>query len=169
VLDAVDAAAVPPAMRVRLDRADGLTGDLLGRAAKAGVVVVATPSRFDLRPLYPQQQTVFALKTILANKIPLAFGSEGGASNPFVAIMNAVNNGSESITVAQAVDAFTAGGAYAELTEKDKGTLAPGKLADLAVLTQDIFHVASSSLSQTAAAMTMIDGKIVSGALVPLK
>src|SRR5205823_6323035 len=135
VLDAVDAATVPPSTRVRLDRADGLTGDLLTRAAKAGVVVVATPARFDLRSLYPKEQTVFALKTILANKIPLAFGSEGGSSNPFVAIHNAVNNGTESITVAQALDAFTLGGAYAEMAEKDKGMLAAGKLADLAVLT----------------------------------
>lgn len=169
VLDAVDAAAYPPALRVRLDRADGLSGDLLARAAKAGVVVVATPSRFDLRPYYPQQQAVFALKTILANKIPLAFGSEGGALNPFVAIMNALNNGSESLTVAQAVDAYTAGGAYAEMADKEKGTLAAGKLADLAVLSQDIFHVPSSSLPQTGAVLTMIDGKITSGALVPVK
>ncbi|HEX7190380.1 MAG TPA: amidohydrolase family protein, partial [Thermoanaerobaculia bacterium] len=169
VLDAVDAAAVPPTMRVRIDRGDGMSGDLLARAVKAGVVVVATPARFSQRPLYPQQQTVFALKTILANKVPLAFGSEGGASNPFIAIMNAANNGAESITVAQAVDAFTAGGAYAEMAEKDKGTLAPGKLADLAVLTQDIFHVPSSSLPETRAVMTMVDGKVVSGALQPAK
>jgi hypothetical protein len=165
VLDAVDAAAVPATTRVRLDRADGLSGDLLARAAKAGVVVVATPARFDMRPFYPQQQAVFALKTILANKVPLAFGSEGGSLNPFVTIMNAVNNGAESITVAQAVDAFTAGGAYAEMAEKDKGTLAPGKFADLAVLSQDIFHVPSSALPETGALMTMVDGKMVSGTL----
>src|ERR1043166_5416066 len=151
VLDAVDAAAVPATTRVRIDRGDGLSGDLLARAAKAGVVVVATPARFDIRSFYPNHQAVFGLKTILANKIPLAFGSEGGSLNPFVTIMNAVNNGPESITVAQAVDAFTAGGAYAEMADKDKGTLAPGKLADLAVLSQDIFHIPSSSLPQTGA------------------
>jgi predicted amidohydrolase YtcJ len=167
VLDAIDAASVPPTARVRLDRGDGLTGDLLARAAKDGVVVVATPARFAMRSFYPPQQNVFALKTILANKIPLAFGSEGGSSNPFVAIQNAVNNGTESLTVAQAVDALTAGGAYAEMTDKDKGTLAPGKLADLAVLSQDIFHTASSTLLTTRAEMTMIDGKVVWGSLSP--
>jgi predicted amidohydrolase YtcJ len=169
LLDAVDAAAVPPATRVRIERADGLAGDLVARAAKVGVVVVANPARFGLRPLYPQQQTFFALKTLLANKVPLAFGSEGSTSSPFVAIMNAANNGAESITVAQALDAYTSGGAYAENIEKEKGTLAAGKLADLAVLTQDIFHVPSSSLPDTRAVMTMIDGKVVSGALVPAR
>jgi predicted amidohydrolase YtcJ len=169
VLDAIDAAAVSPATRVRLDRGDGVTGDLLARAVKDGVVVVAIPARFGLRSYYPRQQNVFALKTLLANKIPLAFGSEGGSPNPFVAIQNAVNNGAESITVAQAVDALTAGGAYAEGADKDKGTLAPGKLADLAVLTQDIFRIPSSSLPEVGAAMTMIDGKVVSGSLSPVR
>jgi predicted amidohydrolase YtcJ len=36
-------------------------------------------------------------------------------------------------------------------------------------LTQDIFHISSSSLPETRAVMTMIDGKVVSGALVPIK
>ena len=169
VLDAVEAAAVPATTRVRIDRGDGLSGDLLPRAAKAGVVVVATPARFDMRSLYPKLQPVFALKTILASKVPLAFGSEGGSLNPFVTIMNAVNNGAESITVAQAVDAFTAGGAYAEMAEKEKGTLAPGKLADLAVLSQDIFHVSSSALPDTGALLTMVDGKVVFGTLLRAK
>ena len=62
-----------------------------------------------------------------------------------------------------------AGGAYAEMEDKEKGTLAPGKLADLAVLSQDIFHVSASSLPETGALMTMVDGKIVSGALNRVK
>jgi predicted amidohydrolase YtcJ len=168
LLDAAAAAAIDPATRLRVERGDGLSGDLIPRAAKAGVVVVAIPSRFSMRSLYPKEQPAFQLKTLLANKVPLAFGSEGSV-NPFANIMAAVNNGAESITVAQAVDAYTAGGAYAEMAEKDKGTLAAGKLADLAVLTQDIFHISSSSLPETRAVMTMIDGKVVSGALAQIK
>lgn len=168
LLDAAAAASIDPATRLRIERGDGLSGDLIPRAAKAGVVVVATPSRFSMRSLYPKEQPAFQLKTLLANKIPLAFGSDGSV-NPFANIMAAMNNGAESITVAQAVDAYTAGSAYAEMTEKDKGTLAAGKLADLAVLTQDIFHISSSSLPETRAVMTMIDGKVVSGALAPVK
>ena len=168
LLDAAAAAAIDPAMRLRIERGDGLAGDLLARAAKAGVVVVAAPSRFEMRSMYPQQQPVFLLKTLLANKIPLALGSDGTA-NPFSVIEAAVTNGAESLTVAQAVDAFTAGSAYAEMAEKEKGTLAAGKLADLAVLTQDIFHVPSSSLPETRSALTMINGKIVHGGLPPIR
>jgi len=168
LLDAAAAAAIDPATRLRIERGDGLSGDLIPRAAKAGVVVVAIPSRFSMRSLYPREQPSFQLKTLLANKVPLAFGSEGSV-NPYANIMAAVNNGAESISVAQAVDAYTSGSAYADMAEKDKGTLAVGKLADLAVLTQDIFHISSSSLPETRALMTMIDGKVVSGSLALIK
>jgi predicted amidohydrolase YtcJ len=166
LLDAIGTAAVDPATRLRIERGDGLSGDLLPRAAKAGVVVVATPSRFGMRSLYPQP--AFLLKSIVANRIPLAFGSDGSA-NPFAGIEAAMNNGAESLTVAQALEAYTAGSAYAEMTEKDKGTLAAGKVADLAVLSQDIFKVASSTLQETRAVMTMIDGRVVSGSLAPVQ
>ena len=48
---------------------------------------------------------------------------------------------SEAISREQAVIAYTLTSAYAEFAEKDKGSLEPGKLADLAVLSQDIFNV----------------------------
>jgi predicted amidohydrolase YtcJ len=50
-------------------------------------------------------------------------------------------NPPEALTREEAVMAYTAGSAYAESAEKQKGTLAPGMLADLAVLSQDIFTI----------------------------
>ena len=44
---------------------------------------------------------------------------------------------------------------------KEKGTLAKGKLADLAVLSQDIFHVPPENLPNTSSVLTLVDGKIV--------
>ncbi len=55
----------------------------------------------------------------------------------------------ESITREPAVIAYTFTSAYAEFTEKDKGSLEPGKLADLAVLSQDIFQVPITDLPKT--------------------
>lgn len=54
----------------------------------------------------------------------------------------------EAITREQAVTAYTRGSAFAEFAEHDKGTLQAGKLADLAVLTQDIFSVPSDQLER---------------------
>ena len=68
---------------------------------------------------------------------------------------------SEAITREQAVIAYTLTSAYAEFAEKDKGSLEPGKLADLAVLSQDVFTVDPSELPKTQSVLTMVGGKIV--------
>jgi predicted amidohydrolase YtcJ len=68
---------------------------------------------------------------------------------------------SEAISREQAVVAYTLGSAYAEFAEKDKGSLVPGKLADLAVLSQDIFTVPASELPKTESVLTLVGGKVV--------
>jgi predicted amidohydrolase YtcJ len=67
----------------------------------------------------------------------------------------------ESLSVVQAVDAYTRGGAYAAYIDEDVGTLEPGKLADLAVLTQDIFNVPAAAIGNTQVLLTMVGGRIV--------
>jgi predicted amidohydrolase YtcJ len=67
----------------------------------------------------------------------------------------------ENITREQAVIAYTKGAAYAEFAEKNKGTIAKGMLADIAVLSQDIFTIPAQQLPGTKSVMTIIDGKIV--------
>ncbi len=56
---------------------------------------------------------------------------------------------------------FTRGSACAEFAEAEKGTLAPGKLADLAVLSQDIFAVPVYELPKTRSVLTLIGEKVV--------
>jgi predicted amidohydrolase YtcJ len=68
---------------------------------------------------------------------------------------------SEAITREQSVVAYTRTSAYAEFTENEKGTLESGKLADLAVLSQDIFEVAIADLPNTRSVLTLVGGKIV--------
>lgn len=51
--------------------------------------------------------------------------------------------------------------AFAEFTEKTKGTLEPGKLADLVVLSQDLFRVAPLEIRMTKAVLTVVGGKVV--------
>jgi predicted amidohydrolase YtcJ len=71
----------------------------------------------------------------------------------------------ERITVAQAIDAYTRGSAYARMSEDRLGTLEPGKEADLAVLSQDIFTVPHDDIAKTKVLATMIAGKFVFNAL----
>jgi predicted amidohydrolase YtcJ len=87
-----------------------------------------------------------------------------GTDNPFVEIMlmtSTHSNAKENLTVEQAVVAYTKTNAYAEFREKEKGTLTKGMLADLAVLSQDIFTIPAQQLPPTKSVLTIIDGKIV--------
>ena len=67
----------------------------------------------------------------------------------------------ERITVEQAVTAYTRGSAYARFSDDRIGTLEPGKEADLAVLSQDIFAVPHDEIGKTRVLMTMVGGKVV--------
>jgi hypothetical protein len=105
----------------------------------------------------------FAFRSLLDGGIRLGIASDGGA-NPFVDLMFATTDPSrpsEAVTREQAVIAYTLTAAYAEFAEKNKGSLEAGKLADLAVLSQDIFQVPAEKLPQTESVLTMVGGKIV--------
>jgi hypothetical protein len=134
-----------------------------------GIVIVQNPTHLALPPVMAARfadttiQYLQPMQTLLRNKIPFAIGSDG-PFNPFLNIMLATmhpDNPKEAITVEQAVIAYTYGSAFAEFKENEKGTLAKGKLADLAVLSQDIFTISKEQLPATKSVLTMIDGKIV--------
>ncbi|MBV8854450.1 MAG: amidohydrolase family protein, partial [Sinobacteraceae bacterium] len=67
----------------------------------------------------------------------------------------------QRITVAEAVHAYTMGSAFAEHQEGSKGSLEPGKLADLAVLSDDIFSIAPTDLDKVRIEMTVFNGSVV--------
>jgi predicted amidohydrolase YtcJ len=69
----------------------------------------------------------------------------------------------EAITIGAAVDAFTRGVAYVNHEEDVAGTLELGKLADIAVLTQDIYAVPPGAIGDTTVALTVASGQIVHG------
>jgi len=170
MLDAMEAAGgakVWAGRRVRFEHGDGLFPDLIPRAKTLGVVVVQNPTHLDLPRMLGASkapiENVQPLRTLMAAGIPVALGSDG-PMNPYLNIMLAcIDPGrpSEAITREQAVIAYTRTSAYAELAEKDKGTLEPGKLADLAVLSQDIFTVPFAELPKTESVLTLVGGKMV--------
>jgi predicted amidohydrolase YtcJ len=162
--------------RVRFEHGDGLTPDLIPRVKEMGVVVVQNPTHLAGVTVNPAMGDVMEkikaqpLRSLLAAGIPVALGSDG-PTNPYLNIMFASlhpDRPSEAITREQAVIAYTLTSAYAEFAEKDKGSLEPGKLADLAVLSQDIFTVAAPDLPKTESVLTMVGGKIVyDGKVIP--
>jgi len=131
-------------------------------------------------PISPQQREVLKAYNILMMHTPkycqgsrlrslfdngvIVGISPDGTTNPFLDIMFCTtmqSDSTENLTREQAVIAYTKNNAYAEFKEKEKGTLMPGMLADLAVLSQDIFTIPAPQLPATKSVLTMINGKIV--------
>lgn len=70
-------------------------------------------------------------------------------------------NPNERVTLKQAIEGYTLGAAFAGRRERTEGSLEPGKLADLIVVSQDLFHTEPSKLGATKALLTMVGGKVV--------
>jgi predicted amidohydrolase YtcJ len=158
--------------RVRIEHGDGVTGDLIERAKKLGVIVVQNPTHFSTVDMiyarYSPNTKFFAARSLIEAGIPFALGSDG-PMNPFLNIMLAAIHParpSEAITREQAVRAYTYESAYAEFAEAQKGTLTKNKLADLAVLSQNIFVAPMPELPKTNSILTIVNGKIVYNAKV---
>lgn len=104
------------------------------------------------------------LKSTFAAGIPVALGS--GRLNPFLNIMFATLstvNPAQALTREQLLAACTSGSAFAELKEREKGTIAPGMLADVAMLSRDIFKIPTDALPATTSLLTIVGGRIVHG------
>jgi predicted amidohydrolase YtcJ len=67
----------------------------------------------------------------------------------------------ERITMAQAVEYYTLGSAYAEFAEARKGSITEGKLADLVILSDDLFEGPPARILETKPVLTMVGGRIV--------
>lgn len=154
--------------RVRFEHGDALLPESFSLAKKLNVVVVQNPSHFtivkELNERYHEklQQHAEPVKSLLNAGIPLALGSDGPI-NPYLNIMFACMHPfrpAEALSVEEAVIAYTKTSAFAEMQD-NKGELSPGMLADLVVLSQDIFSIPLPQLPATHSVLTMIDGKIV--------
>jgi len=67
----------------------------------------------------------------------------------------------QAISVMDAIRVYTINGAYLEGTEKEKGSLEPGKLADMVVLDRDILTIDPKEIIDTKALMTIAGGEVV--------
>jgi predicted amidohydrolase YtcJ len=118
----------------------------------------------------------YAFRSLLDAGARLAFGSDWSVA-PLSAIEGidaAVNRRTldgkhpegwfpeQKVSVAEALEAYTVGSAYAAFEEKDRGSLEPGKLADLVELSRDILAPAERDhIAATQVLLTMVGGKVV--------
>jgi len=135
-------------LRVRFEHGDGLkTPEEMARAKKLGIVV-AQP-----RPGRPW-------KALAGVGIPLAYGSDGGMAPWFMFSVMTDGKNPQSIAKEDALRIMTSGPAFAEFEEQTKGTLMPGMLADVAVLSQDVMTAPVEALPGTHSVLTVVGGKV---------
>lgn len=152
----------------RIEHADEVTPDLAARLAKDGIMVCSNPS------MIPEwrDEHAFPMRTLLAAGVKLCIGTDyigrhtpPRLLNPLSSVALAVTHGgfgtAERITAAEALAAYTAGSAAAEGMADDKGTLAPGRFADLIVLSADPTEVAPEQIAGIEVLLTMVGGRIV--------
>ncbi len=171
-----------PRLRHRIEHVQLLYPDDFNRLGQLGIIASMQPSHATSDMLIADKYWgarsagAYAWRTQLNAGARLAFGSDSPVEsfNPFLGIHAAVTrrraDGSpqadgwyseQRLTVAEAVHGFTLGAAYASYDEARKGSLAPGKLADLIVLDRDIFTVDPMEIAETKVLATMIDGQFV--------
>jgi predicted amidohydrolase YtcJ len=162
VATALNAFAKASLTRPRLEHGDGLQPDLFPLAKQTGAIVVLNPTHFAFSDSYPRGDYMLA-GSIAKAGIPIAIGSDGEL-NPYLNILMASSRRdrpSEALSRMDALRAYTSGSAFAELAETKKGKIAPGMLADVAILSQNILDAPAQSLPETQSVLTIIDGKVV--------
>jgi len=178
-LNAVEKGNQNENLRHRIEHAQVLDPADIRRFAQLEIIAsmqpIHCPSDRDMAKKYwgKRSQLAYAFKTLLNKGTRLAFGSDLPLYDfdPLKGIYSAVTrkrenqdsswNPKEKISVVQAVQAYTKGAAYAGYEENLKGSLETGKLADMVVLSKDIFKVAPNEILKTKVLATLWDGKIV--------
>lgn len=168
--------------RFRIEHAQHIRLGDIPRFARARVIASMQPyhaaddgrwaeKRIDRKRL----RGTYAFRSLLDTGAMLAFGSDWTVAplDPLQGIAAAVTRRTldgknpdgwvpeQKITVEEAVRAYTVGSAYAEFAEKVKGTLAPGRLADIVVLSQNIFEIPPERIESTKVLWTIMDGRVV--------
>jgi predicted amidohydrolase YtcJ len=181
ILDAYEAAltAMPRAdARPRIEHCGMCTPEHLARMVKMGVLAIPQPSFiYYLGDSYIENFTPEQLALSYPGRAWLDHGIVAVGSSdvpvvsadPFVNIRSAVTRltqdrqrmgPEQGVTIDEAIRMFTINGAYASFEEGIKGSLTPGKLADLVVLDRDPRSVAPEELHTLRAEMTVIDGQV---------
>jgi predicted amidohydrolase YtcJ len=178
----VEAANGPRDRRPRIEHSQHVAPKDFERYARLGVIAAVQPYHAiddgkwaEKRIGAERAKTTYAFRSFLDHKVRLAFGSDWPVApispleGMYAAVTRATLDGKrpggwvpeQKVTPAEAIEAYTMGAAYAEFMEKEKGSITPGKLADLVLLSGDPLRVAPEAIRDLRVQLTVAGGKVV--------
>jgi predicted amidohydrolase YtcJ len=171
--------------RPRIEHIETITAQDIPRFGKLGVIASFQPLHaypdddtlnIWARNVGPERaQRAWVWRSIESTGGRLAFGSDWPVVtlNPWPGVQNALTRQTEEgdppggfvpkerISLEDTIKAYTLGAAVAGRRERTEGSLEPGKLADLIVLSQDLFKIEPSEIGKMEVLTTMVGGKVV--------
>ncbi len=182
IYDRVEQENGPRDRRFRIEHAQHIAPSDLARFAALGVIGSMQPyhaiddGRWAGDVIGPERsQTTYAFRSLLDAKARLAFGSDWFVAPPLpldgiyaAATRRTLDDRnpdgwvpSQKITTEEALTAYTSGAAYAGFSDADRGTLEPGKLADIVLIDRDILAIPVVEIRDAHVLMTIVGGKVV--------
>ena len=172
----------PRDRRLRIEHAQVVREEDLPRFKALGVIASIQPSHCiddmrwaEKRIGRERCRGAYRVRSFTAAGIPVAFGTDWFVEplDPRLGLYAAVTRefpgggppggwfGAERLGLEEAIDLYTRGSAYAEFAEAEKGTLEPGKLADLVVFAADLFSLPPREILTTPVDLTVVGGRVV--------
>jgi len=172
----------PRERRFRIEHAQVVAAPDLERFKALGVIASIQPSHCiddmrwaEKRIGRERCRGAYRFRSFLDAGIPAAFGTDWYVEplDPriglYAALTREFSEGGpaggwfpeERLDLEQAIDLYTRGSAHAEFTEKVKGTLEPGRLADLVVFHRDLFALPPREILTTPVDLTVVGGRVV--------
>ncbi|MCD6263654.1 amidohydrolase [Candidatus Bathyarchaeota archaeon] len=161
--------------RHRIEHCEVLTEDQIARIKRLGVIASMQPNFVGewsqpggmyeerLGPVRLRRNNPY--RRLLDEGIKVSFGSDCMPFHPLYGLWSAVNHPIEEsrITLEEAVRCYTLDAAYASFEEDLKGSLEPGKLADIIILSEDLASIPPEKIRDVKVDMTMVGGKVLYG------
>src|SRR5215472_2248056 len=168
--------------RFRIEHAQHMAAKDFDRFARLHVIASVQPYHAiddgrwaEGRIGHDRASRTYAFRTFLNHGVRLAFGTDWDVAplNPmlglYAAVIRATLDGKnpngwfpeQKLTITEAVEAYTMGSAYAEFQEMEKGSITTGKLADLVILSDDIFTIDPIKIRDVRVLTTIVGGKVV--------
>jgi predicted amidohydrolase YtcJ len=168
--------------RFRIEHAQHVAAKDFDRFAKLDVIASVQPyhaiddGRWAEKRIGPERiKTTYAFRSFLEHGVRLALGTDWTVAplNPMLTLYAAVTRATldgknpdgwvpeQKIRLSEAIEAYTMGSAYAEFQEREKGSLTPGKLADVVILSDDIFSINPKHIPDVRVEATIVGGRVV--------